>query len=403
MALPYSLASISQSDIEQLISSKEQEGTHLDLKRSLPINWDNASKHEFLADSSAFANSGGGDLIYGVDEDGEASASAIVPQTINPDVEVRRLQDILLNGIEPRLPGCQIVPVPVSVSGNSGSIIIVRIPKSWAGPHRVRTNQHFYLREGARKRQLDVPELRGLFLRSESQGVRIRDFRADRISKILTNEAPCNLENGSIMVMHLVPTQAALNAINVEPTQYARWAMREKARNVPLLERDSNGGVKINIDGAVNSSYSSGSTTFSYSILFRSGFLEAVKVYSTEYPDRKGYFVLPGEEFESVCIGLVKSFRAELGILGLSKEMVALFSILHANKIAIGFDRFSYGANASDGRFDRQHILLPEVVLPAEIDSEKALRPLFDLLWQSGGMARSINYNDNGDWAPRRR
>ena len=185
MTLPNDLSSITQAHIEQLVADQTREGPHLDFKRDLPTAWNDAAKHEFLADTTAFANSGGGDLVFGVDEDGQAQASRVMPQVIsNVDQEIRRLQDFLLNLAEPRLPGVKVHAVQVSVAGTDGYVIVVRIPQSWAGPHRVRTNQHFFIRDGLRKRQLDVPEIRSLFLRTENQTQKLSDFRTERLGKI---------------------------------------------------------------------------------------------------------------------------------------------------------------------------------------------------------------------------
>jgi predicted HTH transcriptional regulator len=157
MALPNDILNITQGHIEQFITDQTREDSHLDFKRNLPEAWNDGAKHEFLADTTAFANSGGGDLIFGIEEDGQAQAMTVIPQILaNVDQEVRRLQDFLLNLTEPRLPSVKVHAVPVSVAGINGHVIIVRISQSWAGPHRVKTNQHFYIRDGLRKRQLDI-------------------------------------------------------------------------------------------------------------------------------------------------------------------------------------------------------------------------------------------------------
>lgn len=72
-------------------------------------------------------------------EDGEGQASALVPQPGNRDEETRRVQDVLMNGIEPRVPGIQVHAVQL----DGGFVVVIRVPQSWAGPHRVKTNQHF--------------------------------------------------------------------------------------------------------------------------------------------------------------------------------------------------------------------------------------------------------------------
>lgn len=158
MTLPRDLATANEAHFTALVAAQVSEGTYLDFKRDLP-RLDGAGRHEFLADVSAFANSSGGDIIYGIDEDGEGRAAALVPQVGNADEEARRFQDVLMNGIEPRVPGLQVLAVPVA----AGFVLVIRVPQSWAGPHRVRSNQHFFIRENGRKRQLEVPEIRGLF------------------------------------------------------------------------------------------------------------------------------------------------------------------------------------------------------------------------------------------------
>lgn len=94
MPLPENIADLNQSHLDELVTERAEEGPHLEFKRELPQN-DNASKNEFLGDVSAFANAGGGDLVYGVDEDADGAAAAVVPLAGNADQEARRLQDLL--------------------------------------------------------------------------------------------------------------------------------------------------------------------------------------------------------------------------------------------------------------------------------------------------------------------
>jgi len=59
---------INEEDIENLILNREMEGKTLEYKRDFPDNT-NSSKKKFLASIASFANSIGGDLIFGVEED----------------------------------------------------------------------------------------------------------------------------------------------------------------------------------------------------------------------------------------------------------------------------------------------------------------------------------------------
>lgn len=291
MTLPENLLALTQADIEQLVADQTREGPHLDFKRDFPTAWNDAAKHEFLADATAFANSGGGDLIFGVEEDGQAQALAVVPQAIpNADQEIRRLQDFLLNLAEPRLPGVKIHAVQVSVAGIDGYVIVVRIPQSWAGPHRVKTNQHFFIRDGLRKRQLDVPELRSIFLRTENQARRVNDFRTERLGKILSGDAPHRLVDGPVLVAHLIPTQAALGLVQVDPVPYTNQ------RGLPVLGV-TGGMARLNIDGAlVVRNETPQGETHGYSQFFRNGFFESTYVLARR--NGEGRAVLPSTAYE---------------------------------------------------------------------------------------------------------
>jgi hypothetical protein len=396
MALPANLRDLTQLDLERLVSDQAQEGPHLDLKRDLPTNWDNSAKNEFVADVSAFANAGGGDLVYGIEEDGDARASALVPQVVNQDQQVLRMQDLLLHSVEPRIPGTQVRAVEVSSGGTDGHAIIVRVPQSWAGPHRVKTNQHFYLREGARKRQLDVPELRGLFLRSESQAQRVRDFRTERISRILTGDGTPTLLPGAILVMHLVPSEAALGLMRVDPLHYLP-AAGTTTRYLPVLERNAGGSPRVNLDGALFLRHSSNPAGVpGYSLLFRNGFFETTQIFDAPNRDYEdGRINLPSRAYEEACIRLVDRVRAELRHLGVGTEMTVMLTLLHANRLRVGLPPMHFGAQ-DDGLFDRQHVLLPDVLLSSDVASELALKPVFDLMMQACGLPGSLNYDEQG-------
>lgn len=387
MPLPSNLLTTTGADIQRLIDDQDAEGPHLDFKRELPRG-DNAGRHEFAADVSAFANSGGGDLIYGVEEDAEGRAAAVVALTENPDQEARRLLDVLLNAVEPRMPGVLVQAVPVP----GGSVFVVRVPQSWAGPHRVRTNQHFFIREGLRKRQLDVPEIRGLFLRSETQAQRVRDFRTERLGKLLAGQGPERLVEGALLVLHLVPSQAALGLMAVDPVPYMNRQV------LPVLGARG-ASPRLNIDGALSVRNVGAHGTHGYSQFFRNGFFETVAVEAWGGQEQRAS--LGSRHYEENVIAIVDAFRRELERLGYLTEMTAMLSVLGADRTELGIDQRRFQLHGDHmGRFDRPQLVIPDVLLASDMASEEALRPLFDQVWQAAGLLRSFNYNEQGEWAP---
>ena len=395
MVLPRDILTITQADLEYLVANLVREGPHLDFKRSIAPAWNEGAKHDFLADVTAFANAGGGDLVYGVDEDGDAQAVAIVPQVVaSIDQEIRRLQDFLLNLVEPRIPGIQIHAVPVTEEGVAGHVFVVRAPQSWVGPHRVKTNQHFFIRDGLRKRQLDVPEIRQLFLRSESQTQRLRDFRTERIGRIMSGEAPQRLVDGPVLVVHLIPTQAALGLVQIDPVLYATQ------RSLPAIGA-AGGLARLNMDGALMVRNTTPQReTHGYSQFFRNGFFEAT--YVLAHRQELGRALLPSTSYEEYMIRLLKAFRAELRHLEIDEECAVMLSLTRANEVKLGV-RDDWGfAEEHQTLFDRSTVILPDVVANADLAPELALKPVFDLVWQAAGFNGSRNYNAAGEWAPQR-
>jgi hypothetical protein len=394
MTLPNDLSSITQAHIEQLVADQTHEGPHLDFKRDLPIAWNDAAKHEFLADTTAFANSGGGDLIFGIDEDGQAQALRVIPQVIsNVDQEIRRLQDLLLNLAEPRLPGVKVQAVQVSVAGTDGHVIVVRIPQSWAGPHRVKTNQHFFIRDGLRKRQLDVPEIRSIFLRTENQTQKLNDFRTERLGKILSGNAPQSLVDGPVLVAHLVPTQAALGLVQIDPVPYTNQG------RLPVIGT-SGGLARLNLDGAlVVRNETPQGETHGYSQFFRNGFFESTLVLTQRMED--GRVLLASRSYEEYLIALLGNFRGEIDRLGINYECAVMLSLLRADEVRLGVQSDWGFDDPHQSLFDRKTLVLPDIVAPADVSPEKAMKPAFDLIWQAAGFVGSRNYNNAGEWAPR--
>ena len=68
MILANFLAGDDKSDLQNLIDHQVREGKVIEYKRDLYGNTD-SEKKEFLADVSSFANTVGGDLIIGMDEE----------------------------------------------------------------------------------------------------------------------------------------------------------------------------------------------------------------------------------------------------------------------------------------------------------------------------------------------
>jgi hypothetical protein len=390
---------ISATDVQSLISNSVREGKTLEYKQELPTNRDDEKK-EFLNDVSSFANASGGDLLFGITEARDAyNKTTGIPNSaqgltgINADHEIRRLENMIRDGIEPRIPGVQIRAID---GFSSGPAILIRIPKSWASPHMVtfKASPRFFSRNSAGKAPLDVAEIRAAFVQSEALPEKIRQFRQERLGNILAGETPVTVSQAALTVLHLVPVESFHNSSQID-------VMAFLDQDLHLAPVGSSGGNRrLNIDGFVTYSGNeiAGKPQFDYAQLFRNGSIEAVDA-SLLSGDENGKDFIPSVAFErDIIYGGKNYFGAYLG-LGINGPVVAMLSLLNVR----GFYMLTSGIMfRGTHRIDKQNLLIPEVVIEdLSIPVEMSFRPMFDLVWQACGIRRSMNYDEHGNWKSR--
>ena len=199
------LGSVSEEHLLRLPEDREQESKAIEFKLELPRN--GYEEHEkFLAAITSFANTVGGDLIYGVKAP-NGVAEEVIGLNGDLDAAMGRLENLVRTAIQPRVTAYNLRLIPLS---NGNKVLVFRVSRSWALPHRVTLGGHdkFYGRNSTGKYELDVPQLRSLFLLSESTADGIRNFRAERISLILSDQTPIALAPGPKTVLHVIPFDA---------------------------------------------------------------------------------------------------------------------------------------------------------------------------------------------------
>ncbi|MBI4799733.1 MAG: ATP-binding protein [Desulfarculus sp.] len=383
------LEDIRKEDIEALITEQVRESRHIEYKESLPGNSD-SEKKEFLADVSAFANASGGMIIYGIREKREEGQPTSLPEQIvglsdiNVDKEKQRLLAIVGSGVEPRMPNIQIEAVP---DFDEYPVIILKIPKSWCGPHMIKYQQwsRFYLRTSAGKQQLDVGEIRNAFFMSENLANNIRRFREERIAKILSNDGPSTINNNSKLVVHIVP----INAFN---TPIVNDFTSQKGIQTGLYPLSGGGySMSYNFDGLILAN------SYGYLQVFRNGTLEAAdSYYSLENS---------GGEGNSKCISttlleneLIRGMHNYLQVLNqyqVTAPIYVLISMLNVRGFRLATRDHYWSRHRNI--IDRDHLIFPEILIEEYgADCSVIFRSFFDILWQSCGFERCFSYDKNG-------
>lgn len=382
------LHAITLDDLHRLRENRISEGKTIEYKQALPGGSD-GEKIKFLKAVTSLANTAGGDLLYGVEaQDGIPEALSGLHQPNEDDIKLR-LESILRDGVEPRIPTIQFRFVPVDTNR---TIMIVRVRKSWNGPHRIRLagHAHFYGRNSSGAYQLDVGELRTAFTLSAGIAERIRAFRADRLMKIEAGQTPVPIVTAATMVFHLVP----LLAFSSSPPN--RITLDANERNAFHPFSRSGWSTNVNLDGYVLFT-DRGRDSTAYTQVFRSGLVESVAVFEPHdgYPPS-----LPSGFIEEQLIQALPRFTQALITKDIEPPYFLFLSFLKAQGYQLATaERF---LGRSDVLTDRDSLILSEVEIEqVGFDPAAVVRPIFDMLWNAFGYEGCNNYNDHGVYIKR--
>ena len=353
------------------------ERTTLDFKKEFYERSD-AGVREFLADASSFANTQGGDLVYGVEEDDEGTAIAIPGvEILNRDAFEREWDERLRAGVSPRLPGAQWGFVLITAPATY--VVILRVSQSTAAPHRIvfKNYGHFYARAPKLKYQMDVSQLRDAFLQSDLVTQRIRAFVAARVGRIASGNAPTPLARLSAIVLHLIPLTAFTSTDRLDFSNPALEQVR------PPLHHGSI-DWRRNLDGRVTYSGES-----AYTQVFESGAFEGAFSYEKE----RGYFT----EFDEHIVAAAEIYVQLCKKLDIGPPVCVMLSVTDARGLQLAVP--SYKVAPMSGIQD--HIAtLPEIYVESWPESvPDMMRPLIEGLWHGLGIESSPNY-PKGVWTP---
>src|SRR5437773_5026262 len=129
----------SEADVLELIHNQVRESHSLDYKRSASLENTDKRKDEISKDVSAFANSAGGVLAYGVEENGHVPVQ--IDGGIDPAVITKEwLDQVIHSRISRRVPGVRINPIPLTTTNPGRMVYVVSIPQSHQAPHMAADN-----------------------------------------------------------------------------------------------------------------------------------------------------------------------------------------------------------------------------------------------------------------------
>ena len=148
-----------KEDLQRLVDEEIQESLTLDYKASPALARDDKPRDELCKDVSAFANSAGGQIIYGIVEKDRK------PVKVDDGSDLSRewIEQVIDSNVQPRLDGLVITPVPV---GSGRHAYVLTIPQaSGRAPHQA-PDKKYYKRQNFQSVPMEDYEIRDALRRA---------------------------------------------------------------------------------------------------------------------------------------------------------------------------------------------------------------------------------------------
>ncbi len=365
-------------DIERLVTNEVKETKTLDYKRDFSLAKD-SDKKEFANDITAFYNTDGGCIIYGIEERKDAkNQNTGIPEKIygitidNEDKLIQCIEDTIRSNTDPSITNLLIKILKVNDSNDF--VLIIGIPKDLWLPSMVTINDsnRFYKRRNTGKYLVDVYELNDMFMQNQVLKEKAESYKNERIQKLLQKEVFPSIHTDRFCMIHIIP-YSFLNekSIDISPA----YDMNIGTLMMPMGTRSGCTPI-YNIDGYAT--YDANDLS-AYNQIIRNGVFE---IFSTQF-----FFENPNYD-NAICISGQRVYQSIIESITKSLQVLTKFNIEPPFLISIYFHNikdtlFLVEHTNMYRKFQYENISLPVTILPAyDSDSKMVLKPLFDILWQ---------------------
>lgn len=385
-----SINEIRIDDLHALVVNKISEGSTIEFKVNLNISSDN-DKKEFLADISSFANTNGGDIIFGIKAIEGKAVEVPGFNCMSIDRIFLQVESLIRDGLNPRIDGIDYLPIDLV---KDYLVLLIRIPRSHVAPHQVTLKGHdkYYARGIAGKYQMDREQLKNAFLKNDVIIDKIDKYVQNRIIDITSDVMPIKFEKTAKVSIHLIPEQSLTDNFIFDVTKITQI-------------REINGGSttpSYDIHGWLTHSKAPGPGSNNYLRVFRNGIIEAVNG-ELFYP-YQGHLRIPIAKGYNYELFVVEAIQSYLRFYRESKIRLPIHLFISyigmtGYYIASEVLRYPFGLKT----LNQHNINLQRMVIQSyDQDVPSLLKSSFNVIWNACSFEGSINYDENGLWKPLR-
>jgi len=321
--------------------------------------------------------------------------SPVLSSDVNSDATIRAWQQRITQSIEPSVIGHRIRII--DGFERARRVMLVYIPKSLLGPHRVnyQGKKDFYVRHDRSNLPMDIDEIRQAFVEAREIPQRVDDLRRLRISQILAGETPVELLfNTPVFVCHAVPLSSFSAGVAVDVTSL------QGHRAVRVMDSSAVSG-RLNADGFLFRGGMDGEYGRGYMQVYRSGVAEMAATIADVATVRPGRSVplLPSQWQEEGFIRSVSDLMGLLRELHVTPPVYLGLSLLRVRGLAMALPQ-RYFEHAQP--IDKDLLIVPVVTSETMVEeTARLLHPAFDAIWQASGFPTSPYYDVDGNWSNR--
>ncbi len=232
-----------ENDLLDMVKAGTQESIELDFKESGSLQATDKKKDDISKDVSAFANSAGGTIIYGMTEDKVTHVATGLDTGSNPaEITKEWLEQVINSKIHRRIDGVRIRQIELTTTHPGKVAYVVYVPSSTRAPHQA-SDKRFYKRFNFQSVPMEEYEIRDVSRRGEVPDLRI-EFTLPKTEVIMNQETgmsePFGL-SGGIFNDALEPAKYAIITIFIDARlkveQFHDFTVREGV-SLPLGDKE---------------------------------------------------------------------------------------------------------------------------------------------------------------------